>query len=155
MHESIEKFFEKQKKTIQKNRKQFLIDNNICERVYNPSEDSEYSDEYPYRDRDTGKWFKKEPIDVTDEEFEMIQKAYNEAHTEKPESNGIATFFMVLGWITVIAGLIESLSAASGDKGESFTFSVFIIHFAVTLIASMMYFGFGEVIKLLNDIKNK
>lgn len=67
MHESIEKFFEKQKKTIQENRKQFLIDNNICERVYNPSEDSEYSDEYPYRDRDTGKWFKKEPIDVTDE----------------------------------------------------------------------------------------
>ena len=131
MHEAIENFIEKQKQKKKENYKQFLLDNDICEREYSPNEDENapYDENYPYWDRKQNKYYKKIPIEVTD--------------------------FFVLGWITVIAGLIESLSAASGDKGESFTFSVFIIHFAVTLIASMMYFGLGEVIKLLNDIKNK
>jgi hypothetical protein len=156
MHESIIKYLEKQNKIKIENRRQFLLDNDICERVYNPIEDGEYNDEYPFRDCDTNKWYKKEPIDITDDEFNLIQKAYNEAHTsEKSESNSIATFFFVFGWITIIAGLIESLSAASDDKGESFTFSIFVIHLAITLVLSMLYFGFGEVIKLLNDIKNK
>lgn len=156
MHESIITFLEKQNKIKRENRRQFLLNNNICERIYNPVEDSEYSEEYPFRDRDTNKWYKKEPLDVTDEEFELIQKAYNEAHTsEKPESNGVAIIFIIFGWITLIAGLIESLAAASDDKGKTFIVSVFIIHFAFTILSSMIYFGFGEVIKLLHSINNK
>lgn len=157
MHEAIENFIEKQKQKKKENYKQFLLDNDICEREYSPNEDENapYDENYPFWDRKQNKYYKKIPIEVTDEELEQILEAYNEAQVNEVKSNGIATFFLVLGWITVIAGLIESLSAASGDKGESFTFSVFIIHFAVTLISSMIYFGFGEVIKLLNDIKNK
>ena len=68
----------------------------------------------------------------------------------------ISVVAKVIGFIPIIgfiAGIVLGVEAA--DLYEDFAFSVAFVYWATALISGTLFLGFAEIIKLLNDIKNK
>lgn len=79
MHKAVTDFLNKQNELKKEQREQFLLDNNICEIEYAPEHDEfvydeTYGGQYPDYDYDKERFCRKIPIEVTDEEFELIKK---------------------------------------------------------------------------------
>ena len=62
-----------------------------------------------------------------------------------------------IGFIILVVGTIGSLATSFHDVyGQSeFSFASFIIPETVTIISGIMFLGFGEIIKLLQEIRDK
>lgn len=104
--------------------------------------------------------YDKKAIEVTDEEYEQILKASKES-SSVDEKNGVATAITVIAWVTYIAGFIVGIMQGSvkvegmfRDKTE-FSFAIAVTYWSVALISGTLCLGFAEIIKLLNNIKNK
>ena len=63
--------------------------------------------------------------------------------------NTVATIIQVYAYLNVIAGAILSFIAADEVSGI-----VAVLFFAAVLFVSFMLYAFGEIIALLQDIKN-
>lgn len=74
----LKEFIEIHDDIIENYRKEKLIELGLVERIYSP--DNNYSEEYPNREvkGDKELYYREEPITVTDEEWELIQKKVNE-----------------------------------------------------------------------------
>ena len=67
---------------------------------------------------------------------------------------GISICLYVLGFIMILAGIF--VGAQLGDAGmREFNWAFAIICWGAFLTGSLFLFGFGKIIALLNDIKNK
>lgn len=80
---------------------------------------------------------------------EKHQKEYHNMSNE----NTIGGILKAIGILTMIFGTIGSIYIAS--QGYEFSFDSFIIPELGTIISSMMFLGFSEIIQLLQDIKDK
>ena len=152
VEEYIQKQTEKARLAKQKEKEVFLEDIELYERVY--SENTEYTDEFPCRDVDEEsenyqKYYKNVKLDLTDEEYEEVVKAYRLNNPEDAKSDTIATILQCLAIFIYFVGGILALFVASADvfTGIASIFSVFV--------SGTLILGFSRVINLLNDIKNK
>ena len=157
MHEKLKEYFGKAEEKENKLTAQELISAGLYEKEY--SEKNEFSYEYPDREWDEEnkkqKYFKKVPIQLTDEECEKFKKIYYSSAL-KP-TNPIASALSIIAVLIYIGGFIAgiALGVEAADIYEDFAFSVAFVYWATALISGTLFLGFAEVIKLLNDIKNK
>ncbi len=72
--------------------------------------------------------------------------------------NGVAKALRILAWIVFIGGAIMGIILGNVENSygyTSFNIAVAIIYWVAAFISGMMFIGFAEIIKLLEDIKNK
>ena len=147
MHEMVESFLKQKKseETVRKNK--HLIDLGLYEKVYSNS--TTYSDEFPYPEEDEKgaiiNYYKKVAIDITDEEYAEIKK---HSFTYSSQKNGVAVALTVIAWVLYIVGFAGGIILA-GEATAALTY------WFGALISGTTFLGFAEIVKLLNDIKNK
>ena len=125
----------------------------MYEKIYSPN--NKYSEEFSIIEWDSNnrinKYYKKVPIEITEEEYQEVKqylKCDDSVCINNPKNNPIASILRVIATLIYVAGLIvgcylsDNLAIAIGCWIGSF--------FSGTLIL-----WFAEVIRLLNDIKNK
>ena len=167
MNKMVQEFIDKKKAEIENNKnkekRKLLMDLGICEKEY--SQSSAWSEEYPDYEYDQetkeGRYFKKIPINVTDEEYEEILKYCKQSDNTTPvnKENKVAKVLTGIAYAIFIIGAI--LGFAMGytkdilDDTYSFSFAVAVAWWCVSFIGGMLMLGFAEIIKLLNAIKNK
>lgn len=167
MNKIVQEFIDKKKAEIENNKnkekRKLLMDLGICEKEY--SQSSAWSEEYPDYEYDQetkeGRYFKKIPINVTDEEYEEILKYCKQSDNTTPVNKenkvakvltGIAYAIFIVG---AIFGFVMGYTKDILDDTYSFSFAVAIAWWGVSFIGGMFMLGFAEIIKLLNAIKNK
>lgn len=157
MHEKLKEYFGKAEEKENKLTAQELISAGLYEKEY--SEKNEYSHEYPDSEWDEEnkkqKYFKKVPIQLTDEECEKFKKIYYSSALKptNPIASALSIIAVLIYFGGFIAGIVLGVEAA--DLYKDFAFSVAFVYWATALISGTLFLGFAEVIKLLNDIKNK
>ncbi len=166
MNQRVQEFINQQKIQVENNKNmekaKVLNDLGLYDKEY--SENPAWSEEYPEYEYDKatqqGKYFKKVPISVTDEEYAEILKYSNIDNTQiesddvKTNSNTIATIFSVIAVFIFILGLF--LGIVLGDAiGYKFSIGVALICWGSGFVGGMLMLGFAEIIKLLTAIKNK
>ena len=143
-----------------KKKNELLLELNLFEKEY--SDKNKYSSDYPFSEYDnqtgTSKYYKKIPIQVSDDEYSEILK-YQKQET-KP-TNTISTVFEVLAWIVFIGGFIAGIALGNVEvegyysSHSEFSFAIALTYWAVSFVSGMFFLGFAEIIQLLTDIKNK
>lgn len=166
MNQRLQEFINQQKIQLENNKNmekaKVLNDLGLYDKEY--SENPAWSEEYPDYEYDQvtqqGKYFRKIPISVTDEEYAEILKYSNIDNTQiesddvKTNSNTIATIFSVIAVFIFILGLF--LGIVLGDAiGYKFSIGVALICWGSGFVGGMLMLGFAEIIKLLTAIKNK
>lgn len=166
MNQKVQEFINQQKIQLENNKNmekaKVLNDLGLYDKEY--SENSAWSEKYPEYEYDQvtqqGKYFRKIPISVTDEEYAEILKYSNIDNTQiesddvKTNSNTIATIFSVIAVFIFILGLF--LGIVLGDAiGYKFSIRVALICWGSGFVGGMLMLGFAEIIKLLTAIKNK
>lgn len=166
MNQRVQEFINQQKIQLENNKNmektKVLNDLGLYDKEY--SENPAWSEEYPDYEYDQvtqqGKYFRKIPISVTDEEYAEILKYINIDNTQiesddvKTNSNTIATIFSVIAVFIFILGLF--LGIVLGDAiGYKFSIGVALICWGSGFVGGMLMLGFAEIIKLLTAIKNK
>lgn len=166
MNQRVQEFINQQKIQLENNKNmekaKVLNDLGLYDKEY--SENPAWSEEYPDYEYDQvtqqGKYFRKIPISVTDEEYaEILKYSYIdntqiESDDVKTNSNTIATIFSVIAVFIFILGLF--LGIVLGDAiGYKFSIGVALICWGSGFVGGMLMLGFAEIIKLLTAIKNK
>ena len=167
MNKIVQEFIDKKKAEIENNKnkekRKLLMDLGICEKEY--SQSSAWSEEYPDYEYDQetkeGRYFKKIPINVTDEEYEEILKYCKQSDNTTPvnKENKVAKVLTGIAYAIFIIGAI--LGFAMGytknipEDTYYFSFAVAVAWWCVSFIGGMFMLGFAEIIKLLTAIKNK
>lgn len=167
MNKIVQEFIDKKKAEIENNKnkekRKLLMDLGICEKEY--SQSSAWSEEYPDYEYDQetkeGRYFKKIPINVTDEEYEEILKYCKQSDNTTPvnKENKVAKVLTGIAYAIFIIGAI--LGFAMGytknilEDTYYFSFAVAVAWWGVSFIGGMLMLGFAEIIKLLHSIKNK
>lgn len=120
----------------------------------------EYNDEFPSFEWDIasskGKYYKKVPIEITDEEYQEIKK-YSKDDFLAQNNNPIAFTLKVIAILVYIVGFIGGIVMGNAVAEYSWDFSwgsAFIFWF-VSFFSGTTILGFAEIIQLLHDIKNK
>lgn len=130
--------------------------------------ESEFSSEYPSTEWDhinsINKYYKKIPIEVTDEEFEQVRKYSQTAKPQGDNKNGVAQALTIIAWIIFIGGFIAgfALGTVEVERGfyytytdTEFSFAAAFVYWCIAFISGTLVLGFAEIIKLLEQIKNK
>ena len=163
MNEKVKVFLDAKKeekaKKYNQEKSDLLLSLDLYEKVY--SDSKEYIAEFPFNEysaKDNGViWFKKVPIEVTDEEYEEIKK-YSCVKSQKSTSNNtIATILTIIALIIYIGGFIAGCAIAPTDTyyGTYFNWGIAFGFWAGALISGTSFLGFAEIIKLLQSIKDK
>ena len=160
MHEKLREYFEDARRSDSEQVAQELIAADLYEKVYSPV--NEYSDEFPYSEWDENvsqlRYYKKVPITISYADYEKFKKIYDSSKL-KP-TNPVSTALKIIAWTIYIAGFIAGIYFGNvgfefSESHADFSFATAIIFWAIALINGTLFLGFAEVIKLLNDIKNK
>ena len=165
MNEKVKEFLdakkeEELKKQEELNKKQeeakriTLIGLGLFEKEYSP--DNKYSEEFCCSDWDsnatTNKFYKKVPVEITDEEYEEVKK-YTEIPSTVSDKNLIATILRVIGFVVYVVGFIASFFLGVDRYGD--ISAMVIVWWIVFFVSGTFYLGFAEIIQLLDDIKRK
>ncbi|MBE7046321.1 MAG: hypothetical protein E7396_02780 [Ruminococcaceae bacterium] len=116
----------------------------------------ESSAEYAFSEWDQNasmtKYFKKIPVEVTDEEYEEIKK-YS-SHFTLIKKNKVSSVLAFCAVIVYIIGFISGI--ALGDAlSYNFSWGVAALVWMTTLINGTLLIAVSEIINLLEDIKKK
>ena len=162
MNEIVRRYLERKEQekrfAYEREKKALLEREGIVERQY--TDLNHWSEEYPYYDYEgnTGRYYKRVPIDVTDEEYELIKEAIKsqdklsqtqggDYEATAPE-NAVASALAVIAWVIYLGGGFAGLILLENIL-------VSIICWVSCFVAGTIFLGFSEIIKLLNDIKHK
>lgn len=160
MNPKVEEFLAKKKKEKEeqelKKRNSVLLKLGLCEKEYAP-EGKDYSDgytEYHYDEKE-GKniYYKSVPIEVTDEEYAEILKYASIKDTSESGKNGVATVLKIIGIVFYIVGFIGGCIA--GAAYRDFDYLTALYYWVAGIISGTLFLGFAEVIKLLQEIRDK
>lgn len=174
MDERVQAYIESKSKEIrqdyEKEKTDFLIKEGLTEKEYSPvnMESKEYPNYEWVGENEPARYYKDVAIDITDEEYEMLREIYNKAAHKNGNvlvcENSIAKalFFiaMAIYAIGAIAGLLLGFQEETYGTYFTYTSTEFSLATAVTywfiaFISGTVFLGFSEIIKLLQDIKNK
>lgn len=168
MHEIVKKYLDDKKRAererYEQEKQNNLIALGLYEKVY--SSDNKYSKEFSLTewddDNNKNRYFKKVPIELTDEEYQEVMKySEKEYATEK---NPVAAALTVIAWCIFIGGLIAGIAMGNVEveKGyyykyttTEFSFAVAFVYWCASLISGTIFLGFAEIIKLLDAIRRK
>ncbi len=172
MHEMVREFLEKKRQKIEaekeKNKVETLISLGLYEVEYSP--DGEQTSEYNLGkwDEEAGKtrYYKKVPVDVSEEEYEEIKKiACADSEKSQSQSNIVAKTLSVVAGLIWGGGFIAGIVLGNVEVTKStfyntytdteFSFAIALAYWASSFIIGTMMMGLAEIVKLLNDIKNK
>ena len=169
MNEKVEGYlrFKKQEELekYEKEKRETLINLGLYEKVYSPK--NAYSNgEYCFSEWDsvnsTNRYYKKVPIEITDEEYNEIKAYYHKE--DVAENNSIATALTVIALVVFISGFIAGIALGNVEvvKGTyykytdtEFSFAIAFTYWCVSFISGTMLLAFAEIIKLLDAIKKK
>lgn len=127
-----------------------LISLGYCEKVYT---DSDYpSEEFKYKDKEKGKYFKLVPLPVTDEQFEKIL-----AIGVIPNTNEgvLPKFFKWLGIINIGAAFIVGIIAGKVTGYYDFNASAMFIWWGAGFTAGVIEIWMGEVLRSLRKTQHQ
>lgn len=154
------KEYEKRKEYEEEKRKT-LLELGLFEKVYAP--DNRQSEEFPFYEYDnntsTSRYYKEVPIEITEDEYVEVKKYSKKEKTS--ENNSIASALTFIGLGIIICGFIAGCVFGNvvvkeyWSNDTEFSFKVAFTYWIVSFISGMMFFGFAEIIKLLEDIKRK
>lgn len=167
MHQLVQKYLNKKSngksELLPQKRNDLLLELGLFEKEY--SDKNEYSTEFPESEWDnqtkTIKYYKKVPVQVSDEEYSEILKYQKQ---EAKPTNTISTVFKGLALFVFIGGFIAGIALGNVEvtKGYShtytdteFSFALALTYWAISFVSGMLILGFAEIIQLLTDIKNK
>jgi len=156
MNEKLKAFFEAKNAERKMEKEKTLIDLGLFEKVYSTSDEA--IEEFPFIEWDSENsvnvYFKKVPIEVSDEEYEEIKKYAKDSKNTDKKDNIIASILKKIAWCVFIVGAIAGL--ALGNLGyRGFSFGITLIYWFASFISGITLLGFAEIIQLLTDIKNK
>ena len=165
MNEKVKEFLDAKKKAEQKKyaeeKQKTLIALGLFEKVYSPN--NTYSAEFPVYEYDSvsgkNKWYKKVPIEITDEEYQEVKKYAKKEESSK--TNPIASILTALAWIVFIGGFIAGLVFGTVEVESSyyseaeFSLAAAFVYWCDAFIYGTIFLVFAEIIKLLEAIKNK
>ncbi len=156
MNEKVEQFLQAKKQAVseqyEKEKSKFLFELGLFEKEYSPN--NEFSSEYYFSEWDGSatKYFKKVPVQITDEEYEEIKK-YANIKTSDNGRNIVADMLTAIAVAIYVIGFIASFFLGVNGYGE--ISDMLIVWWIVFFVAGTIYLGFAEIIKLLQNIKNK
>lgn len=159
MHPKAEAYIQeketKRKAIYEAGKQKFLEQENLTDFVPNPNHNVGYTDEYPYRkpDPETGEYVfgKMAPIEVTDDEYELLRTASGQNSTTG--RNKVAS---VLQYIAYAIYALSSFSAFIIFVSEyKYLWSFALVSLVTGLISGTIFLGFAEIIKLLQKISDK
>ncbi len=169
MDERVEKYIKEKeaevKEKYEKEKEKKLVALGLVEKEYSP--DGEYSNEFPYHDLISQKYYRKVPIKITDEEYQEILKCStgtSEQEEETTTGNTVSIILKVIAWVIFIGGFVLGIilgySFGSGvafyyGYGSEFSALPALICWASAFISGISFLGFAEIIKLLDEIKRK
>lgn len=149
MNKRVEEFLENNKQAT--DRAKILIEAGLYDKIYADSAGDTLCSpppDYPESEYDSTinktVYYRKEPINVTDEEFEAIRKC---VYLNK--NNALASTIKVISYIIFICGFFAGCFA-----GGTLSAAIVPIVWLLTAIAGISILWFGEVLSLLQDIKN-
>ena len=165
MNEKLKAFLDTKKaaetKKYEEEKQKTLIDLGLFEKVYSPG--NKYSEEFCFSDWDSdtqqSKYYKKVPIEITEEEYQEVKKHLKKE--DATENNPIAKALTIIAWVIFIAGFIAGIVFGNVEvegyyrSYSEFSFALAFIYWCVSFISGMMFLGFAEIIKLLDAIKKK
>lgn len=162
MNEKLKEYVGKSKEDEQKRRDRLLISEGLYYDVRLADGEQATQDSVYGKDPTDNRYhyFKRHAEELTEEEYEEFLKAYKNNLKSRQETSvsggipGIAICFYIVGFIVLLAGLIIGIQFGNSGIRE-FGWIPAVICWSVTLIGSLFMFGFGKVISLLNEIKNK
>ena len=162
MNEKLKEFLEAkkdaEKKKYQEEKQKTLIELGLFEKVYSP--DNNYSAEFSSYEWDsansTNKYYKKVPVEITDEEYQEVKK-YSKGDVLVQNNNPIATTLRVIAVLVYIVGFIGGIviGDAAAEYSWEFSWGTAFIYWFISFFSGTTILGFAEIIQLLNDIKNK
>lgn len=156
MHPRVEAYI-KEKESLrraayEKEKQRFLVNEMFFDFIPNPDATG-YSEESPnYRfDPETGKgmYGKNVPIDITDEEYELMRTTASKDVSSA--NNAIATALRIIACIAYVVCTIASFPFFDSSYG----FTVGLTLLISGLISGTVFLGFAEIISLLHKINNK
>ena len=131
----------------------------LFEKVYSP--ENKYSEEFNCYDWDKNnskyEYYKKVPIEITDEEYEEIKKYSKPTedvilkHFNK--NNTIATILTIIAWVVYVSGLIAGFVLGVDSWGDPTI--LMLVYWIASFVVGTVYLGFAEIIKILTEIRNK
>lgn len=150
MHPLVKEYLikkEQERRQIVLMKKNQLLDElKLFEKQY--SNETSWSEEYPCWDEKQSKYYKKIPVEISDAEYAELLK-YQKIGQKPSTSNTVSIIFKVFAWVVFIGGFVAGLLRAEGG------FGLMLVYWCAFFVAGMLYYGFAEIIQLLNDIKNK
>jgi len=149
MHAAVENYLNKVKEKEEKYKKAFLEERGIYDREYVKVEDPNNVPADAIMDGE-GKFFKRVPIEITDEEWDAVVEA-SRKKIDVSTDNKVAKTIKVIAIITYIMNVIAGIVLWS----ELSSFILFVTAVFVGFVSGTLMLGFAEVIKLLDDIKKK
>ncbi len=153
MDERVRAYLEKKRASetsrFSTDRSSVLIEAGLYEKVYSP--DGRQSEDYSYAEITNAgsKYYKKEPLKVSDEEYVEILKYANKENSNG--GNSVAGALKGLAILEFIGGLFLALASSKTDLGGI----GFLSFTLLGAFSGLMFLGFAEIIKLLDAIKNK
>lgn len=155
MHEKVREYIDRKEnerlERKKESQRQHLIDLGLFETEY--SKDEIRSTEYPCLDEKTYRYYKRIPLEVTDEEYAAICSYDKVDESVSPTGNPIAKALKIVGWIIIIGGFIAGIVFA--NVYSEFNWGIAIAQWTQSIVSGLMFFGFAEIIKLLQSILNK
>lgn len=147
----------KLQKYIEKRKRDFLVEEGLFDKIYEPEEAVHDVDEYPHSENNNGlnrtRYYKIVPYDVTDEEFDTLLRLHHFSRMTKnkySQLNGYATFMIVASVIIYIAGFVGGIIAGNNFERYEFTWWLAIAIWVPTFVYGSLLLGVSEVIKLLH-----
>lgn len=166
MNEKVAAFLAKQEESEAEKRKKLLIENGLYEKRYPDSTMRSPMGEYTFYDDYDHGYYAKDPIEITDEEFEKIQpylveKKSNAKKTgdamvstfnsdDTPYQNSIAIFLKVVAILIYVVGGIGGLIAGSIFKGSGNVIGISVTWISAFITGSM-FLGLSEIINKLDS----
>ena len=161
MNEMVKSFLDAKKqeerKKYDEKKEKILLELGFYEKIY--SEKEGYSAEFPFSEYDSvnskSKWYRKEVLNLTDEEYEELKK-YSVEETQAG-NNSVANILNIIAIVIFIGGFIlgiimgyaaQYVEYVDGD----FSFVAAFTYWCTSFISGMVFLGFAEIIKLLDVI---
>ena len=154
MNEKVEAFLREKEQARREeetqSRNQRLLALGLYEMEFAP--DNEMSPEYPlFQD---GKFCRKVPVEVTDEEYAAICAADTPEKKDWPELP-VDKILFVLAMVVYFTGLIVGISFGSGQYYESFSLLTASTVLIYAVLIGSLFLGLSELLKLLKKIADK
>lgn len=143
---------EKVRKYLDEAKKKELLERDLCETVYYDEKD--VTDEMKLKlqfDYSKNKYYENVPIEVSDEDFFKIMKI------PKKKEERISDVFYTLGVLNFVSGFLAGIfiGQINAVYFEKFNWTSAFVVWITAFVSGMLFIGFGKVIELLNDIRNK